>query len=69
QGAQPGPEEHRQQTPQHRQAELPQEGPGSHDSPWFAAPQVPDDAYERAYNPTYVEGLEPTPVRVPSGPG
>lgn len=69
QGAQPGPEEHRQQAPQHRQAELPQEGPGSHDSPWFAAPQVPDDAYERAYNPTYVEGLEPTPVRVPSGPG
>lgn len=47
----------------------PQEGPGSHESPWFAAPQVPDDAYESAYNPTYVEGLEPTPVMVPTGPG
>ncbi|MEE1768047.1 DUF2637 domain-containing protein [Streptomyces sp. JV185] len=49
--------------------EWPQEGPGSHESPWFAAPQVPEDAYESAYNPTYVEGLEPTPVMVPSGPG
>ncbi len=68
---QPGtPAEHRRPAPQHQQAAPPpQEGPGSHDSPWFAAPQVPDDAYERAYNPTYVEGLEPTPVRVPSGPG
>ncbi|MFJ1695856.1 DUF2637 domain-containing protein [Streptomyces sp. NPDC088252] len=47
----------------------PQEGPGSHESPWFAAPQVPDDAYESAYDPTYVEGLEPTPVMVPLGPG
>ncbi|WP_443069243.1 DUF2637 domain-containing protein [Streptomyces sp. NBC_01362] len=49
--------------------EWPQEGPGSHESPWFAAPQVPDEAYESAYNPTYVEGLEPTPVMVPTGPG
>ncbi|MEU6013945.1 DUF2637 domain-containing protein [Streptomyces sp. NPDC047515] len=47
----------------------PQEGPGSHESPWFAAPHVPDDAYESAYDPTYVEGLEPTPVMVPLGPG
>ncbi|WP_329038399.1 DUF2637 domain-containing protein [Streptomyces sp. NBC_00178] len=47
----------------------PQEGPGAHESPWFAAPHVPDDAYESAYNPTYVEGLEPTPVMIPSGPG
>ncbi|MER5463709.1 DUF2637 domain-containing protein [Streptomyces sp. NPDC002668] len=39
------------------------------ESPWFAAPQVPHDAYESAFNPTYVEGLEPTPVRVPAGPG
>ncbi|MDX3851089.1 DUF2637 domain-containing protein [Streptomyces sp. AK02-01A] len=38
-------------------------------SPWFAAPQVPEGAYEGAYNPTYVEGLEPTPVMIPSGPG
>ncbi|WP_327117463.1 DUF2637 domain-containing protein [Streptomyces sp. NBC_01341] len=49
--------------------QYPQEGPGSHESPWFAAPQVPEDAYESAYNPTYVEGLEPTPVMIPSGPG
>ncbi|MFD7443802.1 DUF2637 domain-containing protein [Streptomyces sp. NPDC059909] len=41
---------------------------GSHESPWFAAPQVPQEAYETAYNPTYVEGLEPTPVAVPAGP-
>lgn len=46
----------------------PVEGPGSHDSPWFAA-QVPDAAYEGAYNPMYVEGLEPTPVMIPAGPG
>ncbi|MFE3152852.1 hypothetical protein ACFXJ6_40490, partial [Streptomyces sp. NPDC059218] len=72
-----------QQNPQHSHpadpsdpgaaGELPedwqQEGPGSHESPWFAAPQVPDEAYESAYNPTYVEGLEPTPVMVPTGPG
>ncbi|MFJ3100999.1 DUF2637 domain-containing protein [Streptomyces sp. NPDC086835] len=50
-------------------AEEAYEGPGSHESPWFAAPQVPQDAYERAYNPTYVEGLEPHPVPVPAGPG
>ncbi|WP_327368117.1 DUF2637 domain-containing protein [Streptomyces sp. NBC_01217] len=49
--------------------EWPEEGPGSHESPWFAAPRVPDDAYESAYDPTYVEGLEPTPVMVPLGPG
>ena len=38
-------------------------------SPWFAAQQVSQAAYEGAYNPTYVEGLEPTPVRIPTGPG
>lgn len=58
---------HQRQAPP--QQPYPQEGPGSHDSPWFAAPQVPEDAYESAYNPTYVEGLEPTPVMIPSGPG
>ncbi|MFI6652021.1 DUF2637 domain-containing protein [Streptomyces sp. NPDC050529] len=46
----------------------PAEGPGTHESPWFAA-QVPDGAYEGSYNPTYVDGLEPTPVMIPSGPG
>ncbi|MEV7303977.1 DUF2637 domain-containing protein [Streptomyces clavifer] len=73
-----GPPQHQEQPAQdqaprqHRPAgedDRPQEGPGSHDSPWFAAPQVPEDAYESAYNPTYVEGLEPTPVMIPSGPG
>ncbi|MFJ8855891.1 hypothetical protein ACIRJP_37590, partial [Streptomyces sp. NPDC102437] len=49
--------------------EWPQEGPGSHESPWFAAAQVPDDMYESAYDPAYEEGLEPGPVMVPSGPG
>ncbi|MET9799151.1 DUF2637 domain-containing protein [Streptomyces sp. NPDC006368] len=42
--------------------------PANHESPWFAAPQLPPTAYEGAYDPTYVEGLEPTPVRVPPGP-
>ncbi|WP_030911217.1 DUF2637 domain-containing protein [Streptomyces sp. NRRL F-5126] len=37
-------------------------------NPWFAAQSLPQAAYEGAYNPTYVEGLEPTPVRPPSGP-
>ncbi|MCX4963977.1 DUF2637 domain-containing protein [Streptomyces sp. NBC_00654] len=69
----PQQQQHPQQHPQHQQQpqqqHLPQQGPGSHDSPWFAAPQVPDNAHESAYNPTYVEGLEPTPVKIPSGPG
>ncbi|MFI1589188.1 DUF2637 domain-containing protein [Streptomyces halstedii] len=66
--------QHAQQT-QQPQAEWPQEGPGAHHSPWFAASQLPGDtgdtgdAGERAYDPTQVEGLEPTPVRVPTGPG
>ncbi|MER5275982.1 DUF2637 domain-containing protein [Streptomyces sp. NPDC002809] len=48
--------------------EQPAEGPGTHESPWFAA-QAPDGAYEGSYNPTFVDGLEPTPVMIPSGPG
>ncbi|MFV0128427.1 DUF2637 domain-containing protein [Streptomyces sp. HMX112] len=51
-----------------RSQEQPPPVPGNHHSPWFAAPQLPKDAYEGAYDPTYVEGLEPTPVRVPAGP-
>ncbi|MBM7441564.1 hypothetical protein JOC24_004998 [Streptomyces sp. HB132] len=43
----------------------PQEGPGSHGSPWFAAPK--DEAYEGAYDPAYEEGPETSPVMVPSG--
>ncbi|WP_392671368.1 DUF2637 domain-containing protein [Streptomyces sp. LN785] len=76
----PQEQEHRKQQPPQGQPqyphpsdpaaeEWPQEGPGSHESPWFAAPQVPEGAYEGAYNPMYVEGLEPTPVMIPSGPG
>jgi hypothetical protein len=39
-------------------------------SPWFAAPVVaPEGTYEGAYNPVYVDGQDPTPVMVPSGPG
>ncbi|MFD0023724.1 DUF2637 domain-containing protein [Streptomyces sp. NPDC058382] len=49
--------------------ELPreQEAPATHESPWFAA-QAPDGAYEGSYNPTYVDGLEPSPVMIPAGP-
>ncbi|MFJ8002137.1 DUF2637 domain-containing protein [Streptomyces sp. NPDC096310] len=53
------------QNPQQPQRQTPEP---TQVSPWFAAPQVPEGAYEGAYNPTYVEGLEPTPVMVPSGP-
>ncbi|MGS2588597.1 DUF2637 domain-containing protein [Streptomyces hebeiensis] len=70
----PGPE-----GPQRDEAQAPHDrslpgagagaGPEAQVSPWFAAPQVPATAYEGAYNPTYVEGLEPTPVMIPSGPG
>ncbi|WP_443063996.1 DUF2637 domain-containing protein [Streptomyces sp. NBC_00376] len=76
-------EQQQQHGPQHQQyqqhshpsdpgaaaEEWPQEGPGSHESPWFVAAQVPDDTYESAYDPAYEEGLEPGPVMVPSGPG
>uniref|UniRef100_A0AAU3GVW8 DUF2637 domain-containing protein n=1 Tax=Streptomyces sp. NBC_01401 TaxID=2903854 RepID=A0AAU3GVW8_9ACTN len=58
-----------EQYEQYEQEQFPQEGPGSHDSPWFAAPKVPDEAYEGAYDPTYDEGLDPAPVMIPSGPG
>ncbi|MFF3321170.1 DUF2637 domain-containing protein [Streptomyces sp. NPDC002889] len=60
-------------------------GPGAHESPWFAAPQVVQEAYEGAFGPAYAEGLEPAPytegldpaayaegldpVPVPAGPG
>ncbi|KIF68581.1 membrane protein [Streptomyces sp. AcH 505] len=49
-----------------QEQEFAQENQGS---PWFAAPQVPEGAYEGAYNPTYVEGLEPTPVMIPQPEG
>lgn len=43
--------------------------PAAHNSAWFAAPLAPQAAYEGGYNPQYVEGLEPTPVMPPTGPG
>ncbi|WP_406148059.1 DUF2637 domain-containing protein [Streptomyces sp. NBC_01012] len=64
-----GPSDQRFEQEQFEQAQYPQEGPGSHDSPWFAAPKVTDEAYEGAYDPTYDEGLDPAPVMIPSGPG
>ncbi|WP_432105420.1 DUF2637 domain-containing protein [Streptomyces sp. bgisy091] len=54
--------------PHPQQQPYAQEGPGSHDSPWFAA-QVQDEPYEGAYDPDYEEGPESSPVMIPSGPG
>ncbi|WP_405663825.1 DUF2637 domain-containing protein [Streptomyces sp. NBC_01166] len=62
-------EEQHQEQHQQAQQQYPQEDPGSHDSPWFAAPKVLDEAYEGAYDPGYDEGMDPTPVMIPSGPG
>ncbi|MFE6189582.1 DUF2637 domain-containing protein [Streptomyces sp. NPDC056465] len=47
--------------------QYPPEGPGSHNSPWFAAPK--DEAYEGGYDPEYDEGTDSSPVMIPSGPG
>ncbi|MFD5201849.1 DUF2637 domain-containing protein [Streptomyces sp. NPDC058375] len=81
---QQGYEGHQEHGPQHEQAQPhPQQqqphpaslqkqgppGPPTHDSPWFAAQKLPENAHESAYNPQYVEGLEPTPVQIPAGPG
>ncbi|WP_371654053.1 MULTISPECIES: DUF2637 domain-containing protein [unclassified Streptomyces] len=61
---------------QEQQAPQPQPGPQPgpqeavpDESPWFAAQQLSQEAYEGTYDPQYVEGLEPTPVMVPAGPG
>ncbi|MFD9563755.1 DUF2637 domain-containing protein [Streptomyces sp. NPDC059994] len=57
---------------QEQQAPQPQPGPQAavpDESPWFAAQQLSQEAYEGTYDPQYVEGLEPTPVMVPAGPG
>ncbi|NWF25925.1 DUF2637 domain-containing protein [Streptomyces sp. PKU-EA00015] len=43
--------------------------PGAYESPWFAASQAAQDAYQGTYDPTYAEGFEPVPVPVPAGPG
>ncbi|MFK8910298.1 DUF2637 domain-containing protein [Streptomyces sp. YS-3] len=68
-----------QQAPQQQaQAQQPQPAPTPApapeevvpvESPWFAAQQLSQEAYEGTYDPQYVEGLEPTPVMVPAGPG
>ncbi|MFD5139597.1 DUF2637 domain-containing protein [Streptomyces sp. NPDC058378] len=47
--------------------QYPPEGPGSHHSPWFAAPK--DEVYDGGYDPAYDEGTESSPVMIPSGPG
>ncbi|MYZ35078.1 hypothetical protein GT002_08155, partial [Streptomyces sp. SID4917] len=75
QGQQPQPQQppqpqqqpHQQQQHPDAEAQFPPESP-NHISPWFAAQPVPEVTYEGAYNPTYVEGLEPTPVMIPQGP-
>lgn len=43
--------------------------PAAHNSAWFAGPLAPQAAYQGGYNPQYVDGLEPTPVMPPAGPG
>ncbi|WP_455361318.1 DUF2637 domain-containing protein [Streptomyces sp. SYSU K21746] len=64
-----GPAEERPRDTDTPQEAADAEGPGTHESPWFAAPSAAQAAYDNGYNPQYVEGLEPTPVMVPSGPG
>ncbi|MFG2645864.1 DUF2637 domain-containing protein [Streptomyces sp. NPDC048370] len=66
---QPGPrqEQHEQLAPQEQLDPQELQEP-NHDSPWFQAQQLPPEAYEGAYAPQFVEGLEPTPVAVPYGP-
>nr|WP_103531609.1 DUF2637 domain-containing protein [Streptomyces sp. SM11] len=61
-------QDQRAQLPEHQALETPQVPP-THDSPWFAAQKLPDNVHESAYDPQYVEGLEPTPVQIPAGPG
>ncbi|MCI4039625.1 DUF2637 domain-containing protein [Streptomyces sp. TRM75563] len=65
--AQPHPQQ-QQPHPGSLQQQVPP-GPPTHDSPWFAAQKLPDNVHESAYDPQYVEGLEPTPVQIPAGPG
>ncbi|WP_434594512.1 DUF2637 domain-containing protein [Streptomyces sp. A5-4] len=70
QGRQPDPAEETQQAARQDGAQAAHVSP----SPWFAAPQAPQEAYEGAYDPSYVEPAyaeEPgaAPVMVPSGPG
>lgn len=60
---QPEPQDELQPEPE----PLPEpEPPANHVSPWFAAAQLPQDAYERGYGPAYTD--DPDPVPVPPGP-
>ncbi|MFD7867778.1 DUF2637 domain-containing protein [Streptomyces sp. NPDC059783] len=73
QAAGPEPQQYQQQyAGQGPQQGLQQQPAGpdadSAENPWFAT-QAQMDAYAGAYDPTYIEGLEPSPVMVPSGPG
>ncbi|MFF8847108.1 DUF2637 domain-containing protein [Streptomyces sp. NPDC015127] len=52
---------------QAQQADEQQGAPGV--SPWFAASQAAQDAYQGTYDPAYAEDFEPVPVPVPAGPG
>ncbi|MBT2368722.1 DUF2637 domain-containing protein [Streptomyces sp. ISL-10] len=55
----------RQVPPQERN-----EAPGGpYESPWFAASQAAQDAYQGTYDPTFAEDFESVPVPVPVGPG
>ncbi|MEV6423158.1 DUF2637 domain-containing protein [Streptomyces sp. NPDC051662] len=67
---QPQHSQHPQQ-PEPQQQPQPQSEPQPQPqtSPWFAAPQVQETAYEGAYNPAYAEGQDPSPVMIPAGPG
>ncbi|MFD3442440.1 DUF2637 domain-containing protein [Streptomyces sp. NPDC058685] len=62
--------QYQDQGPYQEQAQAPA---ATHESPWFAAPQVPQEAYQEAYDngftPPSAEGLESSAVRVPAGPG
>ncbi|MFE2639085.1 DUF2637 domain-containing protein [Streptomyces scopuliridis] len=63
--------EPQQPEPQQQPQPQPQPGPQSpsQTSPWFAAPQVQEAAYEGTYNPAYAEVPDPAPVMIPAGPG
>ncbi|MFF1479311.1 DUF2637 domain-containing protein [Streptomyces sp. NPDC058301] len=69
-GSEPVPAPQAQQAPSQQPEPQPQpEEAVPAESPWFAAQQLSQDAYEGTYDPQYIEGLEPTPVMVPAGPG
>lgn len=66
--AQPQPQLPQSQGQASGQVAVGPEAAANHESPWFQAQALPPEAYETAFAPQYVEGLEPTPVAVPQGP-